>query len=70
MPKGASRFSIEFCPPDIRKRDMDNFIASCKSGIDGLAMASGIDDSKFKIQWPVEFSAPRKGGAVIVTVLG
>ena len=69
LPRGSYKFSIELCPPDNRKRDVDNCIASLKSGLDGLSQASGVDDSKFKIQWPAEFSAPRKGGAVIVTVL-
>lgn len=38
---------IDFYPPDKRKRDDDNLIASFKSGRDGIADALGIDDNRF-----------------------
>lgn len=34
-----------FCPPDNRRRDRDNLLASYKSGLDGMCRALGIDDS-------------------------
>lgn len=34
-----------FCPPNNRRRDRDNLLASYKAGLDGLCLALGIDDS-------------------------
>ena len=59
--------SIEFAPPDRRRRDVDNLLASCKAGIDGLSDLFGVDDSK----WLLSISRapePVKGGSVRVTV--
>ena len=41
--------SIVFCPPDRRRRDWDNLIASMKPSLDGIALALGIDDSHFRL---------------------
>ncbi len=41
--------SITFHPPDGRKRDLDNMLASIKSGLDGVADAVGVDDSNWTI---------------------
>ena len=41
---------IRFCPPDGRKRDLDNMLGSIKYGIDGLALALGIDDYHFSFE--------------------
>ena len=38
-----------FFPPSRRAYDLDNLIASMKAGADGIAMAIGIDDSKWNI---------------------
>ena len=46
-PKKEDVVCIEFYPPDKRKRDIDNMLASSKAGIDGIAQAIGIDDSIF-----------------------
>lgn len=40
-----ARLVITFFPPDDRRRDLDNMLASIKSGLDGIAKASGVDDS-------------------------
>jgi crossover junction endodeoxyribonuclease RusA len=40
---------IKFYPPDRRRRDLDNCIASIKYAIDGIAMALGVDDSNFTL---------------------
>lgn len=42
-----TRLTLTFCPPDNRRRDDDNMIASFKSGRDGIAEALGIDDNQF-----------------------
>ena len=41
--------SITFHPPDNRPRDLDNMLASIKSGLDGIAAAIGVDDSAWRI---------------------
>lgn len=38
-----------FFPPSRRRFDLDNLVASMKSANDGLAMAIGVDDSKWEL---------------------
>ncbi len=64
---GRSKFKIVFSPPDKRRRDADNLIASFKAGFDALSAVTGIDDSRF--EWTYVRGEPVKGGAVIVEVL-
>jgi crossover junction endodeoxyribonuclease RusA len=61
-------FSITAYPPDLRDRDDDNLKASLKGHRDGIALALGIDDSRFaeRFQW----GEPVKGGRIIVTIGG
>ena len=56
---------LTFHPPDRRKRDWDNLIASMKSGLDGLADALGVDDSRWRISFDV---SEQIGGMVKVEV--
>jgi crossover junction endodeoxyribonuclease RusA len=58
---------LTFFPPDKRSRDWDNMIASMKSGLDGLADAMGVDDSRWRLSFDVS-DVPEKGGLVLVTV--
>jgi crossover junction endodeoxyribonuclease RusA len=44
---GPVRMTITFHPPDARRRDRDNMIASCKAMMDGLADAMILDDRFF-----------------------
>ncbi len=49
-PKGAHgpvNLAVTFHPPTAAKRDLDNMLAAIKAGIDGIACALGIDDSRF-----------------------
>jgi crossover junction endodeoxyribonuclease RusA len=62
----AARLSMTFCPPDKRRRDRDNIIASMKAATDGIADALRIDDSKFEVSY--RMGDPVKGGAVQVTI--
>lgn len=39
---------LDFYPPNRRARDDDNMIASFKHGRDGVALALGIDDKRFR----------------------
>ena len=60
----ALTVTMEFVPPDRRARDMDNMLASCKAGLDGLADVWGVDDSK----WSFVLSRSEQiGGFVRVT---
>lgn len=54
-----------FCQPDRRDRDWDNMLASMKSGLDGLADAMGVDDSKWRPTFDVA-DDPVKHGKVLV----
>jgi crossover junction endodeoxyribonuclease RusA len=62
----GARVSMTFCPPDKRRRDLDNCISSTKAARDGIADALGIDDSKFECGFA--FGEPVPGGAVLVTI--
>jgi crossover junction endodeoxyribonuclease RusA len=55
---------LTFHPPDNRRRDLDNMLASVKSALDGIALATGVDDHLWGLT--IERAAPVKGGAVIV----
>jgi crossover junction endodeoxyribonuclease RusA len=66
--ENAVRVDLTFFPPDKRARDMDNMLASMKAGLDGLADAMGVDDSKWRIA--MEVDEPTKGGVVLVRVTG
>jgi crossover junction endodeoxyribonuclease RusA len=64
----AAKLDVTFCPPDNRRRDRDNMVASLKSANDGIADAIGVDDHKFITTY--QMGSPVKGGAVIVTIRG
>lgn len=68
VPEGAVLLDITFCPPDRRRRDDDNCLASFKSGRDGVADALGIDDNRFVTT--LRMGEPVKGGAVVVRIQG
>lgn len=63
---GRIHLSLTFCPPDNRRRDLDNLLAACKPGIDGLAMALGIDDARF--EYTLRWGDKTEGGAVNVAI--
>jgi crossover junction endodeoxyribonuclease RusA len=65
--KARDTFRLVFCPPDNRRRDSDNMLASFKAGFDALSALTGVDDSKF--QWSFSRGEVVKGGAVIVEVI-
>jgi crossover junction endodeoxyribonuclease RusA len=66
--ENAVSVHLTFFPPDKRARDWDNMLAAMKAGLDGLADAMGVDDSKWKLGFDV--SDPVKGGIVLVQVTG
>lgn len=65
--KGIQQRKIRllFSPPDKRRRDIDNMLASMKASLDGIALAIGCDDVEF---CPVilDRAPPIKGGSVLV----
>ena len=63
----APLVSMEFRPPDNRRRDLDNLIASMKAALDGIADAIGCDDHTFRLAASMGPAQPPHG-AVIVTV--
>ncbi|MEI4473549.1 hypothetical protein [Frigidibacter sp. MR17.24] len=63
---GALHLKLTFHPPCNRRRDMDNLIASMKHAIDGIAQATGIDDSAYAIA--AARGEARKGGSVVVEI--
>lgn len=58
------KVSLTFHAPDKRRRDTDNAISSMKSALDGIAEATGIDDSKWQLAFA--WGDPVPGGAVQV----
>ena len=59
--------SLTFCPPDRRRRDLDNIEAACKAAFDGMCAGLGIDDSQI-IETSKRWGEVVKGGAVIVEI--
>lgn len=66
-PDGDLNVSLTFAPPDRRRYDDDNLIARMKAGMDGIADALGVDDSKFRLGKPLR-AEPIKGGNVRVEI--
>ena len=66
-PKGTLALTITFCAPDKRRRDIDNSLASLKSGLDGVSQALGVDDQHFE---PITLkrAAGTKPGMVLIEV--
>lgn len=64
---GRVAVHLTFVPPDRRARDWDNLVASMKAGLDGLADAMGVDDSRWRLSFEVG-SDPVPGGVVAVSV--
>lgn len=59
--------TVTFHQPDMRKRDVDNMLASIKYGLDGVAQALGVDDRQFR-PITVDWKRGKKPGMVSVEV--
>ena len=44
LDRSLTHLNITFHPPDGRKRDLDNMLGAIKYGLDGMALALGVDD--------------------------
>ena len=62
LPWERAHLRITFCPPDGRRRDIDNMLAAIKSGLDGISDVIGIDDSRWELS--LRRGLVVKGGAV------
>lgn len=67
MQAEALRLRMVFHAPTRRAYDLDNALARCKAGLDGLADVLRVDDSRWSIT--IERGEPVKGGSVAVEVL-
>jgi len=65
--EGPIHLRMEFCPPSHRRQDMDNMLARAKSTIDGLAIALGVDDSRFR--YLLEIGEVVRGGQIRIAIL-
>ncbi len=66
-PSGAISLSLTFCPPDKRRRDLDNLLAAMKPDFDGVSQALGVDDQLFE-PLTLRRGEPVKGGRVVLEV--
>ena len=66
-PEGDIRLLVTFLPPDKHRRDSDNLVASMKAGMDGIADAWGVDDSRFEPTY--RRGDPVRGGLVTVELV-
>lgn len=66
LPWQSMQVELIFCPPDRRPRDLDNMLASAKSLLDGVADATGVDDSRWGLS--LTRGQPTKGGSIIVVL--
>ncbi|MFO1144665.1 MAG: hypothetical protein U1E59_20275, partial [Amaricoccus sp.] len=68
-PDGAAQplsVDVTFQPPDRRRRDLDGMISQGKAYFDGIADATGVDDSLW--QWAFRVAEPVRGGCVLVAL--
>ena len=66
LPWDAMQVAITFCAPTRRPYDLDNALARCKSLLDGVADATGVDDSQWN--YTITRGETVKGGAVVITL--
>lgn len=61
------QLTLTFCPPDKRKRDLDNLYASFKAYQDGMMDSLGVDDCKIE-RVILQRGNVCEGGKVIVEI--
>ncbi len=54
---------MTFCPPDMRRRDLDNAFAACKAALDGIAAEFRRDDQHWTFTL-LRGPCDRRGGHV------
>ena len=63
----SADLTLTFCPPSLRKYDLDNALARAKQGLDAIAEAIGIDDSQWR-SITLERGEKCRDGAIIVII--
>ena len=63
---GKITLSIIFHAKTRRAYDLDNALASIKSGLDGVADALGVDDSRWALR--IEKGEPVQRGMIIIKI--
>ncbi|UOF76778.1 rus-a like endodeoxyribonuclease [Caudoviricetes sp.] len=63
----AAHLDIVFHPPTHTRRDLDNCLSSIKSGLDGIADAIRMDDSRWSLG--LSWGSVVKGGTVRITIM-
>jgi crossover junction endodeoxyribonuclease RusA len=58
---------LTFCPPDKRRRDLDNLLSTQKHMLDGIAEGLGFDDRKF-CPITLTWGDVTEGGCVVVRI--
>lgn len=66
--EGSLHLSMTFHPPTRRHYDIDNLLASMKSGLDGVADAWGVNDTRFR-PITIDFGDVIKGGLIKLKIL-
>jgi crossover junction endodeoxyribonuclease RusA len=61
-----AHLTLRFCPPDRRRRDLDNMLASAKQAIDAVSESIGLDDYHFG--YTILRGESVRGGAVEITI--
>ena len=69
LPQGRIHLRIVFHPPSMRAFDLDNALASIKSGLDGIADAWGVNDKMFR-PITVDFGDKVDGGTILIFLEG
>jgi len=67
MPEGRINLRFDFHPPDKRRRDLDNMLASIKAGVDGIADAHEVNDHRFAFWLSREDPVPN--GKIVVSII-
>lgn len=67
LPDGDLHLHVMFYPPNKRAFDLDNSLAAIKNGLDGVCLAWGINDKRFR-PITIDFSDPVKDGKIILTL--
>lgn len=65
QPFETAEVHITIYMPDRRKRDLDNVLSSIKQGLDAVAEATGVDDSKWNVL-ALYRGGVHKGGLIAV----
>ena len=59
--------TLTFCPPYLRRYDLDNALARAKQGLDAVAEAIGVDDSQWR-SITLERGEKCRDGAIIIHI--